>query len=413
MEIISPPGFHTEKTASVRGFLDRLRPGGLAEALRNAPRFALDTIKAHQIETTFVAGIGVRFLAAQLLQTDVTTIDSFVKVATLAGGAVRGLMPVAERVFGFETKHPRVASIIKNLSAKVAVAGLGYNLEGAVDQGVSYLGISSGEASPTPETSASVDAEGAEPSPTPTESPTPTPSASATPDTLPGAAGAGPTSIDSPTATPTPSPTESPTLTPTPSPSPTPSATPEPTSSPTPSPTPETPSPTPAPAASPVGEVPPPADTSPAPSYPADVDTGRSFRLDSNIGGISPSIDEKSVPEQPSISEPSYIPGEEHTISGNVTDNTLTIDEQQWSLMDNGIKNIHNLFDAVNQTGAVDNDTLARHLEDAQKLYTQGLLIDDSDLGKLFHLTNGTESEYQNLLNNDTLSVLKNLGIVI
>lgn len=101
-------------------------------------------------------------------------------------------------------------------------------------------------------------------------------------------------------------------------------------------------------------------------------------------------------------------------VSGSVADNSLTYDGKPWVLMDNGVKNIGNLFKTVGETGDIDQRALASSLQNATKLWADGQLnyTDHPDLYRIFHLSNGTGSVYNNLLDDNTLESLKKLGIV-
>lgn len=102
-------------------------------------------------------------------------------------------------------------------------------------------------------------------------------------------------------------------------------------------------------------------------------------------------------------------------VQGSAIDNTLTYGGKEWVIVDNGVKNIGNLFQAVGESGDIDKQALASSLQKATDLWTQGQLSPgtDPDLYKIFHLSNGTASLYNNLLQSDTLESLKKLGIVI
>lgn len=119
-----------------------------------------------------------------------------------------------------------------------------------------------------------------------------------------------------------------------------------------------------------------------------------------------PSIATESIPPNTIIHH--------HEVSGSVADHSLTYDGKPWVLMDNGVKNIGNLFKTVGETGDIDKQALASNLQNATKLWTDGQLnyTDHPDLYRIFHLSNGTASVYNNLLDDNTLESLKKLGIV-
>lgn len=102
-------------------------------------------------------------------------------------------------------------------------------------------------------------------------------------------------------------------------------------------------------------------------------------------------------------------------VQGSTIDNSLTYGGRPWIIVDNGVKNIGNLFNAVGESGDIDKQALATSLQKATALWAQGNLspTTDPDLYKIFHLSNGTSSMYNNLLQSDTLESLKKLGIVI
>ncbi len=102
-------------------------------------------------------------------------------------------------------------------------------------------------------------------------------------------------------------------------------------------------------------------------------------------------------------------------VEGSTADNTLTYDGKPWVIVDNGVKNIGNLFKAVGESGyEVDQQALASKLQEATDMWAHGQLqySSDPDLFRIFHLSNGTASVYNDLLNDDTLESLKKLGVV-
>lgn len=101
--------------------------------------------------------------------------------------------------------------------------------------------------------------------------------------------------------------------------------------------------------------------------------------------------------------------------SGSITDNSLTYDNKPWVLLENGTKNIGQALQTIGETGVpVDQQVLASKLQEATNLWANGQLDPSTnpDLYRLFHLSNGTESIYKNLLNQDTINSLLKLGII-
>ncbi|MBI2019229.1 hypothetical protein HYS95_00990 [Candidatus Daviesbacteria bacterium] len=106
-----------------------------------------------------------------------------------------------------------------------------------------------------------------------------------------------------------------------------------------------------------------------------------------------------------------------HEVAGSVVDQSLTYDGAPWVLLENGTKNIGNVLEAAGIDGAleaVDKGVLAQNLQQATNLWTQGQLTPSAypDLYTLFHLSNGTASVYNDLLNEDTVDILKKLKVL-
>ena len=129
-------------------------------------------------------------------------------------------------------------------------------------------------------------------------------------------------------------------------------------------------------------------------------------------GFVEPGAGAPPVPGAADSIPPTEIHG--HTVAGSVGEQTLTYDGKPWVLLDNGTKNINFLFESSGESGTVDKQALARHLQQATKLWVNGQLSPsaNADLYNVFHLSNGTSSVYKDLLNKDTLLSLRNLGIV-
>ncbi len=118
--------------------------------------------------------------------------------------------------------------------------------------------------------------------------------------------------------------------------------------------------------------------------------------------------------EHPAPIPPTEIHG--HMVSGSVADHSLTYDGKPWVLLDNGNKNIGHLFEATGETSPIDQQVLADKLQEATALWAHGQLNPAAyeDLYRVFHLSNGTASIYNSLLDDDedTLKSLIRLGIV-
>lgn len=125
-----------------------------------------------------------------------------------------------------------------------------------------------------------------------------------------------------------------------------------------------------------------------------------------------------ALPAPLPIEHPASIPPTEihgHMVSGSVADHNLTYDGKPWVLLDNGTKNIGHLFEATGETSPIDQQVLAAKLQEATTLWAHGQLnpAEHGDLYRVFHLSNGTASIYNKLLDDDeTLETLKRLGII-
>lgn len=159
----------------------------------------------------------------------------------------------------------------------------------------------------------------------------------------------------------------------------------------------------------PSAPVGPPMESWPGFEHPAVPSTNEAVNIASKPDIAPPSV-EPAVPES---LPPTDIHG--HTIAGSALEDNLTFDGEHWAIVDNGVKNINHVFDAVGETGAIDRQALAVKLQEAVTLYAHGQLNPSAneDLYKVFHLSNGTGSIFNDLVNDDdTLESLKNLGIV-
>lgn len=104
-------------------------------------------------------------------------------------------------------------------------------------------------------------------------------------------------------------------------------------------------------------------------------------------------------------------------VSGSVAGGDLSFEGEPWKIVQNGENNIRTLVNHLGQGGSftIDHDMLVRKLDESVKLWREGKLSDE-ELRKLFHLSNGTRSLYDQLSNinaSDTIEVLKKLQVLV
>lgn len=99
-------------------------------------------------------------------------------------------------------------------------------------------------------------------------------------------------------------------------------------------------------------------------------------------------------------------------VSGSTLDNSLAYNGQPWHLAENGTKNLGHLLTAAGQPPDINPQVLNAKLQEAAALWANGQLDPNTDLYMVFHFSNGTGDVYSKLFNKDTISSLRNLGII-
>lgn len=125
------------------------------------------------------------------------------------------------------------------------------------------------------------------------------------------------------------------------------------------------------------------------------------------------------VTPEPTIVSPGPIDHVENPLSGHVVngevgnpDNPLTFDGMKWELSENGVDQISDLLSQYGDGGQIDNARLNEMLQAAAAQYANGTLDDESPLGKLFHLCNGTTSMQDEVFKPETIDKLRELGVI-
>lgn len=118
-----------------------------------------------------------------------------------------------------------------------------------------------------------------------------------------------------------------------------------------------------------------------------------------NIDNTPDSVLQRAVDSTSNFSADQFIEptGLENTKAGPVGVDSFTVErvsiDPAWSgLVENGESKIHSLMEKMGVEGEIDHNALTRKLQQGIRAYETGNLLDDSPIGRLFHVSNGTES---------------------
>ena len=158
---------------------------------------------------------------------------------------------------------------------------------------------------------------------------------------------------------------------------------------------------------------PPPATEGTVPSHPASEGAGPGVGSGAESG--VPAAGEPHHPDvQNVVTEVPYIKAvapNGAVVDGSVVDGSLKYNGHAWNLLDNGTGHLTKILEPG---VTLNNDMFAQKLQDAADLWTKGQLDPNSDLGIVFHYSNGTSGVIDSLTKNTNMVVeaLKNLSVI-